>query len=30
VDAGKMPRDRLVRAEAAWARAEIAGTAQLG
>jgi hypothetical protein len=30
VDAGKMPRDRLVRAEAAWARAEIAGTGQLG
>lgn len=27
---GKMPRDRLVRAEAAWARAEIAGTGQLG
>jgi hypothetical protein len=30
VDAGQMPRDRLVRAEAAWARAEIAGTGQLG
>jgi hypothetical protein len=30
VDAGQMSRDRLVRAEAAWARAEIAGTGQLG